>query len=66
MNAASFMGHSTIREIVMGDGKHPTPKDMDEMKALVASAMEDGAVGLSTGLDSPPGSYSTTDELVEL
>src|SRR4030042_3061680 len=36
------------------------------MKALVAQAMKEGAVGMSTGLEYPPGIYTTTEELIEL
>ena len=36
------------------------------MRAIIREAMEEGAVGLSTGLDYPPGGYASTDELVDL
>jgi N-acyl-D-aspartate/D-glutamate deacylase len=66
-NAALFIGQGTVRHEVMGmsDAK-PTPEQMEKMKGLVDTAMNEGAVGLSTGLYYAPGSYSTTEELIEL
>ncbi len=66
-NAITLVGHGTIRIYVMGDDHGaPTPLELDEMKRLVRAAMEDGAVGLSTGLAYSPGCYAHTDEIVEL
>ena len=66
-NAVLFIGQGTVRREAMGmsDAK-PTPEQMERMKALVARAMQEGAVGLSTGLYYTPGSYSTTEEVIEL
>ncbi len=66
-NAVLFIGQGTVRREVMAmsDGK-PTPEQMDRMKALVDRAMSEGAVGLSTGLYYTPGSYSSTEEVIEL
>ena len=44
----------------------PTPAELDEMRKLVAQAMEDGAVGLSTSLVYAPAFYAKTEELIEL
>src|SRR5260221_6753923 len=44
----------------------PTPAQMDSMRAIVARGMSEGALGLSTGLYYAPGSYSTTEEVIEL
>jgi len=44
----------------------PTPDELEKMKALVAQAMQEGALGLSTALIYPPGHYAKTDELIEL
>jgi N-acyl-D-aspartate/D-glutamate deacylase len=49
----------------MSDAK-PSPEQMERMKVLVDSAMKEGAIGLSTGLYYAPGSYSTTEEVIEL
>jgi N-acyl-D-amino-acid deacylase len=66
-NAALFIGQGTVRRQVMGmsDAK-PTPQQMEQMKALVDRAMTEGAIGLSTGLYYTPGSYSSTEEVIEL
>ena len=66
-NAALLVGHGTVREIVMGrENRAPTPQELERMKALVKQAMDQGAYGLSTGLIYVPGSYSRTDEVIEL
>lgn len=66
-NAALFIGQGTVRRQVMGmsDAK-PTPEQMERMKSLVDAAMKEGAIGISTGLYYAPGSYSTTEEVIEL
>lgn len=67
INFATLIGHGSVREAVMGtERRAPTPAEMEKMKALVARAMADGAVGLSTGLQYVPGSYAEEGELVEL
>jgi N-acyl-D-amino-acid deacylase len=63
----TLIGHGSVREAVMGKEKRaPTPAELEKMKELVAKAMADGAVGLSTGLQYVPGSYAAADEIVEL
>jgi N-acyl-D-amino-acid deacylase len=66
-NAVLFIGQGTVRRQVMGmsDGK-PTPEQIAKMKVLVDAGMNEGATGLSTGLYYAPGSYSTTEEVIEL
>jgi N-acyl-D-aspartate/D-glutamate deacylase len=66
-NAATYIGQGSVRGAVMGstDAK-PTPAQMDSMKAIVARGMDAGAIGLSTGLYYAPGSYSSTEEVIEL
>ncbi len=68
LNVASLIGHNTVREAGMGGRflRPPTPRELATMKQLVASAMEEGAVGLSTGLIYVPGSFARTEEIVEL
>ncbi len=67
LNVIHNVGAAQVRMIVIGDeDRDPTPEQLDEMKRLVAQAMEDGAIGLSTALIYPPGSYAKTDELIEL
>lgn len=66
-NAALFIGQGTVRREVMGmsDAK-PTPEQLERMKALVATAMQEGAIGMSTGLYYAPGSYASTEEVIAL
>lgn len=67
INVATFIGHNTVRREVVGlDDRAPTAAEMDEMKAIVEKAMQDGAVGFSTGLLYVPGTYAETSEVVEL
>jgi N-acyl-D-amino-acid deacylase len=66
-NAVLFIGQGTVRREVMGmtDAK-PTPEQMDQMKSLIETAMNEGAIGISTGLYYAPGSFSSTEEVIEL
>jgi N-acyl-D-amino-acid deacylase len=67
LNVVHNVGAAQIRKIVIGDvDRPPAPEEMDRMKQLVGQAMIDGAVGLSTALIYPPGTYARTDELVEM
>jgi N-acyl-D-amino-acid deacylase len=60
-------GHGTIRKRVMGMAdRAPTPDELDSMKATLASAMEQGAWGLSTGLEYTPSGYADVDELAAI
>jgi len=66
-NIMFFAGHNTIRREVMGSSSRaPAADELERMKALVAQAMEEGAIGLSTGLRYVPGIYSSTEEVIEL
>lgn len=67
VNVASYVGHGTVRLMVMGfDERSPTDNEIRKMRDLVSKAMEDGAIGLSSGLIYPPGAYAKTEELIEL
>jgi N-acyl-D-amino-acid deacylase len=67
VNFASFVGHNSVREAVMGTARRaPTAEELARMEALVAAAMADGAVGFSTGLQYVPGTYAAKDEIVAL
>ena len=68
VNVASYAGHGTLRSRVMGDDymRHATPEEVAELAALLEAEMEAGALGLSTGLEYDPGSFSSTEELIEL
>jgi len=67
LNVGHLIGHNTIRRIVMGmEARAPTDAELERMKQLVRRGMEEGAVGLSTGLKYTPGTWADTDEVVEL
>jgi N-acyl-D-amino-acid deacylase len=67
INLGTYVGAAQVREAVIGDdNRAPTPEELEQMKALVAEAMKDGALGLSTALIYPPGHYANTDELIAL
>ena len=67
VNIAYIVGNAPIRINGVGWNDRPaTAPELEDMKALVRESMEDGAVGMSTGLDYPPGSYADTEELVAL
>jgi N-acyl-D-amino-acid deacylase len=67
VNVASFVGNGTLRNHVIGYDERPaTPAEMTEMKRLLAEAMEEGAVGLSSSLLYTPSMHADTEELTEL
>ena len=67
VNIAYILGNSPVRIDAIGWESTPaTEDDIANMKAMIREAMEEGAIGMSTGLDYPPGGYASTDELVEL
>ncbi|MBQ18078.1 MAG: hypothetical protein CMJ65_13230 [Planctomycetaceae bacterium] len=67
INVCGLVGHNTIRRAVMGtQNRRPSPAELRQMQDLVDEAMRSGAVGMSTGLVSPPGTYSETAEIVAL
>ena len=66
-NVASFVGASTVRTFVLGEADvQPTPAQLEQMRALVHRAMEEGALGLTTMLIYAPASYAKTPELIAL
>jgi N-acyl-D-amino-acid deacylase len=67
INVIHNVGAAQVRRVVIGDeDRAPTPEQLARMKEIVAKAMQDGSVGLSTALIYPPGTYAKTDELIEL
>jgi N-acyl-D-amino-acid deacylase len=67
INIAYILGNSPVRIWSVGwHNRPPSNDELQDMKAVVREAMEEGAWGLSTGLDYPPGGYADTDELVAL
>ena len=66
-NVASFVGATTVRIHEIGyENRPPTPDEMDNMKALVRTAMEEGALGVGSSLIYAPAFYSNTEELIAL
>src|SRR2546422_10380582 len=67
INMATFIGAGGVRNYVIGKDDRPaTRSEIEQMKQLVATAMEHGALGLSTSLQYVPDRFATTDEIVEL
>lgn len=67
VNLGTFVGATQVREYVIGyDDRKPTPQELDQMKKLVADAMRDGALGLSSSLQYVPARFADTFELIEL
>ncbi len=67
INLGTFVGAGGIRTYVVGKDNRPaTPAELDQMRQLVAQAMEQGAFGLSSALEYVPDVFASTDELVEL
>ncbi|MGO2479562.1 MAG: N-acyl-D-amino-acid deacylase family protein [Pseudoalteromonas sp.] len=66
-NVALYIGHGSVRKSVMGrTNRSPSDAELSSMKNMVATAMQAGALGLSTGLYYVPGNYATTQEVIEL
>src|SRR5256886_4610328 len=67
INLGTFVGATQVREYVIGyDDRPPTPAELEQMKKLVADAMKDGALGVSTSLQYVPARFARTGEIVEL
>jgi N-acyl-D-amino-acid deacylase len=66
-NVACLIPNGCLRVATVGwDDRPATAEEIRKMRDMIRQGMEEGACGLSTGLDYPPGSWATTDELVEL
>ena len=66
-NIASYVGATQVRRVVIGDAdRPPTAPELEQMKALVRQAMEEGAMGVSTSLQYAPAPYASTEELIAL
>lgn len=67
LNVGSFVGAGGLRAYVVGQTqREATAGEIEQMKTLVAQAMEHGALGLSTSLQYVPGRFASTEEIVEL
>lgn len=67
INLGTFVGATQVRRYVLdSENRPPTKEELETMKSLVAAAMKEGALGLSTSLIYSPAIYAKTDELIEL
>ncbi len=67
VNHATLVGQGTVRSLAMGDDqREPTPDELEVMRKMVAEAMEQGAFGISSGLEYTPSGFADTAELIEL
>ena len=67
VNLAFLVGNSALRMAAIGwDELEASEADVANMRSMLREAMEEGAIGLSSGLDYPPGAYASTDELAQL
>ena len=67
VNFGSFIGQGTVRATVIGNAnRNPTAEELEKMRGLVEQGMKDGAFGLSSGLFYVPGTFTPTDEVIEL
>jgi N-acyl-D-amino-acid deacylase len=66
VNVGSFLGAGTVRAYAKGMVEGPAaPAELDTMRRVVRDAMRDGALGVASALIYPPGSYASTEELIE-
>ena len=67
VNAGMLVGHNTLRLMVMGmEDRPPTSAELEAMIVLLEEALDAGALGLSSGLFTAPGSYAQADEMIAL
>lgn len=67
VNVGTMLGQGTLREFVAGRADRPaTLSEINQMKSLVAQALKDGALGVSSGLEYPPGAFASSEELIEI
>jgi N-acyl-D-amino-acid deacylase len=67
VNIGSFIGQGTVRAAIIGNAnRNPNAEELEKMRVLVEQGMKDGALGLSSGLFYVPGTFTPTDEVIEL
>ncbi len=67
LNFGSYFSETQARVAVLGyDARDPNPSELARMKAIMETAMKNGAFGMSTALIYPPSSYAKTPELIEV
>jgi len=65
VNTGMLVGHNTLRLMVMGlEDRAPRPAELEEMIALLEEGLTAGALGLSSGLFTPPGSFAKPSEML--
>ncbi|MFQ6109586.1 MAG: amidohydrolase family protein [Candidatus Aminicenantales bacterium] len=66
-NVVHLVGFGTVREKVMGqEAREASPDEVEKIKSIVRRAMEQGAWGMSTGLEYIPDRYASTEEIIEI
>jgi len=66
-NLGTLVGHNSLRRLVVGSAdRAPTPEELTRMESLVEAALDEGALGLSSGLSYPPGMYAESAEISAL
>lgn len=66
-NVGVLVGHGNVRRVAMGmENRAATAEEMEKMREIVTQAMDDGALGMSTGLYYTPGNYASTEEVIDL
>jgi dihydroorotase/N-acyl-D-amino-acid deacylase len=67
LNLGTYVGAGGLRSMIVGSENRPATSDeLKKMEALVGQAMDQGAMGVSTALEYPPGAFAPTEELIEL
>lgn len=67
VNFVTFVGQGTLRAYVVGeDDRIASPEEIERMKILAGEALDQGAFGISSGLEYTPGSFASTEEIIEL
>src|SRR5690242_16603821 len=67
LNFGTYFSETQARVAVLKyDARKPTDEELAKMKAILETAMQNGAMGMTTALIYPPSSYATTDELIEM
>lgn len=67
LNWGSYFSETQARVAVLGyDSRQPTPEELDKMKTILDTAMQNGAMGMTTALIYPPSSFATTPELIDM
>ncbi len=66
-NVVHLVGFGDVRKAVMGvEPREPEPEELEQMRSILRKAMNEGAWGMSTGLEYIPDRYATTEEIIEV